>query len=145
MTTTKELSDKLKSSNGFIGVFSRNELPKIKSLPASLVINTDPSYRLGEHWVAIYINEDGFGVYFDSYGLSPLIQEFIGFLNNNCPNGWTYNSTTVQGLHSITCGEYCVLFVYMSSIGYSLCKIIKLFTSDLELNDKIIDNIYKKL
>jgi hypothetical protein len=49
--------------DNFDGVFSRDRLP---DKPRLLVCNTDPSSRPGQHWIAIYVGEDGRGEYFDS-------------------------------------------------------------------------------
>ena len=40
----------------FDGVCAAERLPND---PCLLVCNTDPSHRLGEHWVAIYVDEEG--------------------------------------------------------------------------------------
>ena len=39
----------------FHGVFSSDHLPQmpVKQRPAAFVVNTDPSRRPGEHWIAI--------------------------------------------------------------------------------------------
>ena len=42
----------------FDGVFSIDNLP---DNPHLLVCNTDPSDRPGQHWIAIYVDEDGRG------------------------------------------------------------------------------------
>ena len=39
----------------FDGVFAADRLPNDHSL---LVCNTDPSHRRGEHWVAIYVDDE---------------------------------------------------------------------------------------
>ena len=37
-----------------------------------LVCNTDPAHRAGEHWVVMYVDDEGkFGEYFDSLGRPP--------------------------------------------------------------------------
>jgi hypothetical protein len=33
----------------FKGVYSRNRLPKLLSVPSALVENTDPDHRMGQH------------------------------------------------------------------------------------------------
>jgi len=54
----------------FDGVFAADRLPND---PCLLVCNTDPSYRLGEHCVAIYVDDEGrYGEYFDSFGRPPV-------------------------------------------------------------------------
>jgi hypothetical protein len=40
----------------FKGVYARNRLPRLLSLPLALVGNTDPDHRMGQHWVAMYID-----------------------------------------------------------------------------------------
>ena len=127
-----------------MGVFPLDRLPKINTLPASLIINTDPHNEPGEHWVAVYVNKNRIGIYFDSYGLQPLNKEINNFLNIYC-KCWTYNSTVIQGVTSVNCGQYCVLFVLLKSIGHSLFDIIKLFTKRFDINDKLVEKIYKIL
>src|SRR5260370_34390768 len=126
MTTSLELDQKLKDVKEFLGIFSCDTLPKINIFPASLIVNTQPFGKEGEHWVSIYINDNRSGEYFDSYGLKHLNKEFILFLEKHC-NSYIYNGSILQGLTSQTCGEYCALFDYLKSLNFSLYKIIKLF------------------
>lgn len=43
-----------------IGVYAANDIPKKKyPLPYGLIVNTDPHYIPGKHWVALYIDERG--------------------------------------------------------------------------------------
>lgn len=125
----------------FNGVYSRNQLPnKLKGFK-TIICNTDPSYAPGEHWVAIVINSDGTGDYFDSYGLPPLHNEFKKFLHINCPNGWFHNPITLQCLSCVTCGHYCVAYIKMRCSGKSYCDFISLFTSNLVSNENIVKSL----
>ena len=45
----------------------------VDTYPAAIVCNTHDSDRPGEHWVAMYVDTERRGDYFDSYGLQPLI------------------------------------------------------------------------
>ena len=54
----KEINKDSYARRYFVGVFPRNRLPAINTYPASLILNTDPSGRPGEHWVAIYFNKE---------------------------------------------------------------------------------------
>ena len=144
MTTTTELKNKLRFLKSFKGVFPCDRIPNIESFPASMILNTDKHNEKGEHWVAIHINKDKFGIYFDSYGLKPINKEFLEYLNERTDN-WTYNHTRIQGMNSKNCGMFCVLFILLKSIGYSLHEIIHLFTKNYEINDKIIEKIYNNL
>ncbi len=65
--------DKIAHNTYFLGVLSCDYLPKtpLKNLPAMLIFNTDPSTEPGQHWVAVYINNDGVSCFFDSFGGAP--------------------------------------------------------------------------
>ena len=49
------------------GVYAIDEMKLIEtvSYPSSFVINLDPSYKPGSHWVAVYFDRNGIGEYFD--------------------------------------------------------------------------------
>ena len=76
MLNTIQLYEALQQNlpkNHFIGVYAADQLPHfIHTFPAAIIINTDPSHKSGEHWVAIYIANTGHGEYMDSYGLPPI-------------------------------------------------------------------------
>jgi len=55
--------------------------------PRLMIVNTDPSYEAGEHWIAIYVDSTGCrGEYFDSFGRRPPAM-FEAYMNVNC---WNY-------------------------------------------------------
>jgi hypothetical protein len=62
------------------GVSSVYTLPDRSIL---LVCNTDVPSKPGIHWVAIYVDEEGHGDYFDSFGRLPT-QQFEYYLNAHC-------------------------------------------------------------
>ena len=140
---TIKINKNLIKIKGFIGTFSRDRLPKQMNKSCGLVANTDTSFEPGEHWIAIYIDENGIGEYFDSYGLPPLHQEFINFLNYNCPNGYFSNFKTLQCLTCVTCGHYCIAYIKMRSNGLSYDEFIKLFTNNQLTNDNLIQKYVK--
>ena len=49
--------------------------------PSAYVINSDPSNKPGEHWVAVYFDKNGKGEYFDSYGLPPSFLDLDEYMN----------------------------------------------------------------
>ncbi len=108
----------------FCGVFPRDALAFINvdtSKPSIYIINTDPSYRRGEHWVAIYFNGFGKGEYFDSFGLPPRHGDIERFLYHHVLS-YTYNRRVLQNVLSVTCGLYCVYYVMRKSRGESMTK-----------------------
>ena len=48
--------DKIRSKT-FLGVFARNEIPKIINYPACFIMNTENKNKPGQHWLAIHYNE----------------------------------------------------------------------------------------
>ena len=60
-------------------VFARNEL-RSPTEKCVFICNTDCSHNEGTHWVGLSINDQGEGLYFDSYRLPPVFKEFSTFL-----------------------------------------------------------------
>ena len=61
---------------------------KSVSYPSSFVINLDPSYRPGSHWVAVYFDKNGVAEYFDSLAGYPP-HEVVHFLCSLYCDVWT--------------------------------------------------------
>ena len=133
-----EIRKQLAHIKNFIGVFSRDNIPQNLKGPVGLIVNTDTSDLPGAHWIAIYIDENQIGEYFDSYGLPPLYAEFEDFLTRECTNGWMYNRITLQCTICVTCGEYCVAYLLNRFYGGSYADYISLFTSNTYKNDDLI-------
>ena len=49
------------------GVYSRNNLPKIKD--GTYVINLDEHKSIETHWIALYVNANNNAIYFDSFAV----------------------------------------------------------------------------
>ena len=114
------------------GVFAADRLP---NEPRLLVCNTDPSYRPGQHWVVIYIDDEGrHGEYFDSFGRPP---SFRRYLDRHCMH-WSYNDVQLQSVSSRFCGHYCVLYCILRSRGISMRSIVCSFTRDTGFNDVLV-------
>ena len=56
----------------FNGVYSRNNLPKIKD--GTYVTNLDEYKSIGTHRIGLYVNTDNI-VYFDSFGFEHILKE----------------------------------------------------------------------
>ncbi len=67
----------------FLGVFPKDLLPQVDQTPILIVCNTDPHDKPGEHWIAIYVENESYGEYFDSFGLEPT-EHFKTFMNVHC-------------------------------------------------------------
>jgi len=120
----------------FKGVFARDQLPKI-IYPSAYIVNTQPIAEPGEHWIAIYFDENKNGECFDSYGLPPQVYGLDAFMDRNSKR-WTYNQKTLQSLFSATCGHYCIYFILFRSRGHSMQSITSRFSKNLTENDRKI-------
>ena len=134
----------LKTFKCFKGVYSSDNIPQFTNFPIHIIVNTDPSYKKGEHWVAISINENGFGEYFDSFGLPPLKKDLFNFMTKNCKNSWIYNKLCLQNVTSTTCGHYCVLYTMFRCSGKSTRDFLMRFSTNQLKNDKMLENLLGK-
>ena len=62
--TDFEIQKSYQTSRKFNGVYSRNNLPKMKD--RAYVINLDEYKSIGTHWIALYVNDNNVK-YFDSF------------------------------------------------------------------------------
>ena len=62
----------------FNGVYSRDNLPKIKD--GAYVINLDEYSDIGTHWVALYVHNNDV-TYFDSFGVEHIPKEIKEFID----------------------------------------------------------------
>ena len=103
------------------------------------VVNTKPHGSPGEHWVAIY-KENNKKEYFDSYGFPPLVTEIKTFIGKN----YRYNKATLQNFDTVVCGEYCIYFLYYRCRGYSMRDIVKFLFDEPSRNDEIVDDFVRQ-
>lgn len=138
----RALSSHKETAPFFGGVFAADELPGNCHHPIALIVNTDPSWKQGTHWIAIFVDANGRGEYFDSYGIRPFIKEHINFLNRECST-WRYNRKQIQGWTSATCGNYSSLFLVFRCLGYTMRQFTKCFNSgNTGKNDLIVLSTY---
>ena len=117
----------------FNGVYSRNNLPKIKD--GAYVINLDEYKSIGTHWIALYVNAENV-TYFDSFGVEYIPKEIKRFIGNK---NIITNIYRIQAYDSIMCGYFCIGFIDFMLKGKSLLDYTNLFSpNDYEKNDKII-------
>ena len=114
------LSNDKATSRNFKGVYALDEIKHIKqiSFPSAYVFNLDPSYKLGVHWIAVYIDREEIPEYFDSFGRPPP-RESKDFLCTYAES-WNYNHVPVQELYSTTCGQFVVFYNFERCSGLTL-------------------------
>ncbi|XP_077170425.1 uncharacterized protein LOC143825879 [Paroedura picta] len=132
----------------FSGVFPSDWLPKqrLHRRPAGLVVNTHPHNVPGEHWLAIYLEKDGRGEFFDSYGHppnSPLFPKtIVRFLRKNASET-VFQPRQLQASDSVVCGYHCIFFLQLRSKGLSFEQIQELYCDDLAQNDLMVEQFIK--
>ena len=122
------------------GVISSDEIPKVKVPNKTVyIVNTDPSYKKGQHWILIWYHD--IPEYFDplAHFPSPEMRASL-FFNKSA----FYRSTRqVQPSFSVKCGEYCLFYAYYQARGYSMEKIMeKFYSSRLKFNDFKVTAFY---
>ena len=117
----------------FNGVYSRNNLPKIKD--GAYVINLDEYKSIGTYWVALYVNANN-AVYFDCFRVEHIPKEIKMFIGDK---HIITNIYRIQAYDSIMCGYFFIGFIQFMLQGKSLLDYTNLFSSnDYEKNDEII-------
>ena len=76
--TNIEITEYFNNESRFNGVFSRDNLPRIKDGP--YVINLDDHQSKGTQWVSLFIDRNT-AVYFDSFGIECIPQEVLSNIN----------------------------------------------------------------
>ena len=70
--TNFEIEKYYQKESKFKGVYSRNNLPKIKD--GVYVINLDEYKSIAGHWIALYVNDNNV-TYFDSFRVEHIPKE----------------------------------------------------------------------
>lgn len=123
----------------FKGVFAFDQIPE-KALPGYYIINLDPSYKPGSHWVCAKIIKGKRNIFFDSYGFPPKGEKLKIFLGKNTQ----HNKKRLQNSFSTACGQWCLFFMYFSEKKFSLQNIVKKFSSKYTYaNDFFVNEIVK--
>lgn len=122
MASSDQIAKALKNDKLFAGVYAANELAAASKneAPFTAIYNYSALDDAdgGSHWCACFIEPNGYGHWFDSYGLPPdgaddalrKTTEFWRFMDDMCGVGnWDYNRRDVQSKRpSDVCGEWSV-------------------------------------
>lgn len=134
----------------FKGTFARDQIddvPVNKDKPTAFILNTDPSTKPGEHWVAVYFDPTGNATmeYYDSYGyvcprdIVIKLKRMIDKVNPETLIRFKENMIRNQG-DSNNCGYFAAMFLLARLSGYKW----KFCTGFLDLREEEAE-IFKKL
>ena len=105
----------------FNGVYSRDNLPKIKD--GAYVINLDEYSDIGTHWVALYVQNNDV-TYFDSFGVEHIPKEIKLFIGNK---NIKTNIFIKRAYDSIMCRFFCIGFIDFVIAGKTLTEFTNIF------------------
>ena len=108
----------------FNGVYSRDNLPKIKG--GVFVINLDKYYNIGTHWVALYVQNNDIN-YFDSFEVEHIPEEIKAIIGNKNIQTKIFRIRTYD---SIMCAYFCIGFINFMLAGKTLTNFTNLFSSN---------------
>ena len=136
--TNFEIMDYYKNEPQFIGVYSRNNLPKtIKK--GAFIINLDEYDDIGTHWIVLYVRNKC--IYFDSFGVEHIPNEITTFIGNK---DTISNIFRLQAYDSIMCGYFCLAFIDFMFAGKTLLQFTNLLSLyDFKKNDEIVGKMFK--
>ena len=135
--TNFEIQKYYQNEPRFNGVYSRDNLPKIKD--GAYIINLDEYSDIGTHWVALYVQNNDV-IYFDSFGVEHIPKEIKTFISNK---NIKTNIFRIQAYDSIMCGYFCIGFIDFMLAGKSLTEFTNLFLpNNFKKNDDIILNYF---
>ena len=103
--TNFEIQKYYQNEPTFNGVYSRNNLPKMKD--GVYVINLDEFKSIGTHWIALYVNPENVA-YFHSFGVEHNPKEIRKFIGNKNVKTIIYR---IQAYDSIICGYFYIRFL----------------------------------
>ena len=96
------------------GVYSRNNLPKIKD--GAYVINLHEYESIRTHWIAFYVHNDNVTC-FDSFGVEHIPKEIKKSIRSK---NIITNSYRIQAYDSIMSGYFCIGFIDFTINGQGL-------------------------
>lgn len=100
------------TQDSFDGVFALDEIVHISKKPRLILVNTDPSWKRGQHWLVIF---------FSSRGKKAELFDSLGSENRKYPREimqfiWRFASSVklskkmVQPPETVLCGLYCLYY-----------------------------------
>ena len=135
--TNFEIQKYDQNESRFNGVYSRDNLPKIKD--GTYVINLDGYSDIGTHWVALWVDNSNV-TYFDSFWVEHIPKGIKTFVNRK---NMKTNIFRIQAYNSIMCEYFCIGFIDFIFAGKTLTEYTNLFPqNNFKKNDDIILNYF---
>ena len=131
--TNFEIQNYYQNEPKFNGVYSRNNLSKIKD--GAYIINCDEYESTVTHWIALYVNAKN-GTYFDSFRVEHITKKIRKLIENK---NITTNIYRIQAYDPKMCGYFCIGFIDFMFRSKNFLEYKNLFSlNKYKKNDKII-------
>lgn len=122
----------------FKGVFSSDTIPLLNDNVFVLITNTKQSNEQGEHWVAVYRNDDK--TYFmDSFGRTPnqISRKFAKNLSDKKITKFISNRKSYQHILSESCGLFTIVYVLAICHGLEQEEFLNYFKENDQINNEL--------
>lgn len=134
-----------KLENHFMGCMLETGCPE-KNLKKTLYCDCQYGSCI-KKWLSqgqFFLPKKGKAELFDSFAQTPLLPEFVQFLERNS-SSYLISNRQIQGNFSTVCGQYSAVFLYYRCIGKTMKQFIRLFSNKkLDINDDKIVHLYQK-
>lgn len=133
----------------FKGVYAADQIPTTIKKSQFIICNIDTSNSNGSHWYVIYRPTSKILECFDSLGVTESKKQFLkakfnfrGIEKIKC------NITCVQPPDSISCGEFCMFFIYnrIFNKDLSFSELLNLiFVDDNSSNETTVSTFFNEI
>ena len=107
MTSNLWIYNLMSHFEGFLGVFSKDDVKNPQTFPAYVLVNFSNSNEMGSHYISIIFYDPNYCLYFDPLNLSFIPQEIHQYLRNNSCTQYRINYK-IQNDSTIFCGLFCL-------------------------------------
>jgi hypothetical protein len=140
----KELSDddiqrQFKNQHLFRGVVNKDSLVKLNG--QAWVFNLDKKTGPGTHWVCASDIDHLYVYYCDSFG-EPAPNHITQMMKATGKR-IIENEKQLQSMDSSSCGEFCIMMIKELLKRRKPYEIIKGFTNDVNINEKILERYFR--
>ncbi len=128
----------------FRGLYARDTFSQLNLLLAgNYILNTSVSTKQMGHWVVYCTSSSGDSSFFDPLGKGPSAYDIRFPSSARCMV--IYNDKAVQHANSMSCGKFCLHFMFWKNQGLEMNEIVSLYSPDQSKNEMLVDDFVKRL
>ena len=148
--TTQALNYILKknpvTNKNIIGTFPGCISPSKNVKQYAFITNTELYHQSGEHWNAWIVKENKI-IFFDSFGRDLKDTSFTDNYKTIVKkmNNLEYSKVQIQSFTTVTCGYFCIHFIYVISLGLDLECFLNEYSNNFMENDKFVFDFVNSL